>query len=127
MIEDVATMFREGGQGERLSSWTKEMGIERALAILLSEIDCDHDYDDSLVFMHGEINRIVARCSLSPKDARQLKKRLEELEVKAKADPGGEAATLIKEMRACHKAFERLRNLETEISAIYEVIESEPS
>ena len=39
----------------------------------------------------------------------------------------GEAATLIKEMRACHKAFERLRNLETEISAIYEVIESEPS
>ena len=123
LIEDVATMFNEGGQGERLAFLTNEVGREKALAILLSEIDCDSDYDDSVVFKHGEIDRIVARSNLSPKEVVQFRKHMEELEVKAKADPGGEAATLIKEMRACHKAFERFRKLEIEFCAIYEVIE----
>jgi len=127
VIENVATMFNEGGQGERLASLTNEVGRENALAILLSEIDCDSDYEDSVAFMPGEINRIFARSNLPPKERVQFRKRMEELEVEAKADPGGESATLIKEMRARHKASEKLRNLKIEISAIYEVIESELS
>ena len=127
VIEKVATMFREGGQGERLASLTNEVGREKALAILLSEIDWDSDYDDRVVFMHGEMDRIIARSNLSPEEIVEFRKLLEELEVKAKADPGCDAATLIKEIRSCHKAFERFWNLGTEICAIYDVIGSEPS
>ena len=85
-------------------------------------MDCDSDYDDSVVIKHGEINGIVARFNLSPEEDVQFRKRIEELELKVKADPGSESATLIKEIRACQKVFERRRNLEIEICAIYDVI-----
>ena len=72
-------------------------------------MDCDSDYDDSVVFKHGEINRTVARFNLSPEEDVQFRKRMEELELKAKADPGSESATLIKEIglaKKCSKGVE---------------------
>jgi len=71
---------------------TNKVGGEKALAILFSEMDCDSDYDDSVVFKHAEINRIVARFNLSSEEDVQFRKRMEELELKAKADPGSAAS-----------------------------------